>query len=87
MLVPAPEIMERLCLTPAPIPAALALLDAEGRETMVLRYWRMRPYSYDYHPRTPMIEGTELLLHPDLLPLLQQEGDLVEVTRVDRCDL
>ena len=80
MLAPVPELSHLLQLSAAPAPAPLDLLDPDGRPAVVLRHWRMRPYSYDYHPRLPTISGSELLLRPDLVDRLWEGRDLVEIT-------
>ncbi|MEX2105574.1 MAG: hypothetical protein WD810_01620 [Solirubrobacterales bacterium] len=82
MLAPVPELSHLLELCAAPAPEPLDLLDPDGRPAAVLRHWRMRPYSYDYHPRLPTIAGSELLLRPDLVDRLREGRDLVEITRV-----
>jgi hypothetical protein len=82
ILAPAPELSNLLQLSAAPAPAPLDLVDPDGRAAIVLRHWRMRPYSNEYHPRLPTISGSELLLRPDLVDLLGTGRDLVEVTCV-----
>lgn len=82
MLAPVPELSHLLQLQVASVPAPLDLLDSDGRPAVVLRDWRMRPYSYDHRPRLPTIAGSELLLRPDLIDRLRDGRDLVEVTRV-----
>jgi hypothetical protein len=82
MLAPTPELSNLLQLSAAPAPSPLELVDPDGRAAIVLRHWRMRPYSNEYHPRLPTISGSELLLRPDLVDLLGVGRDLVEVTCV-----
>ncbi|MCW3000543.1 MAG: hypothetical protein JWN65_4092 [Solirubrobacterales bacterium] len=83
----APTWMERLGLRPAPLPAPLDLVDADGARGAMVRYWRMRPYSYDYSPPSPTIRGVELLLRPDLAAATGEVAELTEVTRVLRRQL
>lgn len=87
MLAPVPEVSDRLSLAPANSTQGLDLVDSTDALAIVLRHWHMRPFSYDYHPRTPMIKGAELLLRPDLLAPLQEIGEIIEVTRVSRSEL
>jgi hypothetical protein len=79
--------MKRLGLGPAPLPAPLDLVDGNGIAGAVLRYWRMRPYSYEYSPPSPAIRGAELLLRPDLATVTAEVAELTEVTRVLRRQL
>jgi hypothetical protein len=89
LLTLTPGWMARLGVRPAPLPAPLDLFDEHGARGAVVRYWRMRPYSYGYAPLTPMIRGAELLLRPDLAEAVSAAttGRLAEVTRVLRHDL
>jgi hypothetical protein len=84
LLTLAPNWMTLLDLRPAPLPAPLQLLDARGEVGAVMRCWRMRPYSYDYSPLTPMIRGSELLLRSDLAEAVAESatGTLREVVVV-----
>jgi hypothetical protein len=83
------DIREALGLTAAPVPAAFDLIDATGATALAYRRWRMRPYSYDYHPVLPLLTGGELLLRPDLAERLRRRlrFPLVEVVRVTSQDL
>lgn len=83
----APAWIERLGLRPAPLPAPLDLVDHDGVVGAVVRYWRMRPYSYAYSPPLPTIRGADLLLRPDLAAATDEVAELTEVTRVLRRQL
>jgi hypothetical protein len=83
----APGWMGRLGLNPAPLPAPLDLIDEDGAFGATMRYWRMRPYNYEYSPPSPTIRGAELLLRPDLAIAVGEVAELTEVTRVLRQQL
>ena len=79
-----PAWMAHLGLTPSPLPSPLDLIDENQTVGAVVRCWRMRPYSYDYSPPSPMIRGAELLLRPALAEIALAAGQLSEITRVRR---
>jgi hypothetical protein len=83
LLTIVPGVFAYLGLHPAAVPAPLDLLDETGEPAVVCRHWRMRPYSYDYHPELPLIRGTELLLRADLASTFADLDGLNEMTIVE----
>jgi hypothetical protein len=83
LLTVVPAVLEHLRLRPAEVPASFDLLDEAGALAAVCRQWRMRPYSYDYHPELPLIRGAELLLRADLAEALVGLDGVQEVTVVE----
>ena len=79
-----PALRTRVGLRAAPVPGPFDLVDDEGIRGAVLRRWRMRPYSYDYHPPLPLLRGAELLLRPDLATVVRRLRDLRQMTTVTR---
>lgn len=88
VLAPVPHVRDKLGLRPAPLTKPLDLLDAEGHPAMSLRYWRMRPYNYDYGPATPLLTGVALFVRSDLWGRMCKEfGDLESLTVKTSIDL
>lgn len=83
-----PEIRGLLELRPRRLPSAMDLVDSSGRALAVYRFWRYQPYSLDYGPRTPTLEGGVLLVDPEASARVQKVvGELEAVTVVEQRQL
>lgn len=73
VLAPTVPVREHLGLRPAPVHLPLDLLDSDGRTAIALRYWRMRPYGYEYGPPTPLLRGAALFIRADVWARVSNE--------------
>lgn len=88
VLAPTMRIQRLLGLTPAPLSAPLDLVEAHGSPTVSLRYWRMRPYNYEYGPATPLVHGVALFMNASAWARVRAEiGDFERLTVRSTFDL
>lgn len=72
VLAPHHIVVNALKLKPGPVLDGLNLVDEQGQKALVARTWRTSHIEgEDYGPAYPLIEGTDILLRPDLFDILE----------------
>ena len=81
VLSPTMRVRRLLGLAPASLGALLDLVEPDGTPAISLRYWRMRPYDYEYGPATPLVHGTALFMRTSAWARVRAEfGDFERLT-------
>ncbi len=72
ILVLHPNLSIRCGLYPGRYPGHLELVDSQGKSAVLFRWWNVRPLGDELYEQTPILQGYDLILRPDIFEKICQ---------------
>jgi hypothetical protein len=72
LLMLPPHLAIRCGLQPIEWPGRLELVDTQGASALLFRWWNVRPVGDELREQTPILQGCDLILRPDIFEQIRQ---------------